>query len=112
MTDSLLSAIYDFKTLKIVRWRNGLQFSYICLDGIMKKMKCQHSQIWLTTRLAKLSLITTLMSIVRLLIYGVKTSFPKRNLNNYSLDRFKEIKCVIVNFESVFYPNLLVLIQK
>ena len=55
MTDSLLSAIYDFKTLKIVRWRNGLQFSYICLDGIMKKMKCQHSQIWLTTRLAKLS---------------------------------------------------------
>ena len=55
------------------------------------------------------------MGIVRLLIYGVKMSFPKRNLNNvlfipmiftnYSLDRFNKIKCVIVNFESVFYPN-------
>ena len=49
-------------------------------------------------------------------------TFLKRNLNNvlfipmiftkYLLDRFDEIKCVIVNFESVFYPNLLVLIQK
>ena len=50
------------------------------IDGIMKKMKCQHNQIWLTTRLAKLSYYVD--GIVRLLIYGVKMSFPKRNLNN------------------------------
>ena len=102
---------YKFAVSPYLRWICIVYFDLRqckMIDGIMKKMKCQHNQIWLTTRLAKLSYYVD--GIVRLLIYGVKMSFPKRNLNNvlfipmiftnYSLDRFKEIKCVTVNFES------------